>query len=59
MQGKISDSFLKSVDIVKELEGPPLSRESTLLTKEQLEFELSILEISWGSEFDNITNFLE
>jgi hypothetical protein len=59
LEGKRSDSFLKSLDIVKELEGPPLIRESTLLTKEQLESELNILKISWGSEFDNLTNFPE
>jgi hypothetical protein len=34
-------------------------RETTLLTKEQLESELNILKISWGSEFDNLTNFPE
>jgi hypothetical protein len=34
---KRSDSFLKSLEIVKELEGPQLIRESMLITKEQLE----------------------
>jgi hypothetical protein len=57
LEGKISDSFLKSLDIVKELEGPPLIRESMLLTREQLEYELNILNISWGSEFENLTKF--
>jgi hypothetical protein len=59
IEEKISDSFLKLIEIVKELEGPPLIRESTLLTKEQLESELNILKISWGSEFDNLTSFPE
>ena len=34
-------------------------RESTLLTKEQLEYELNIRKISWGSDFDNLTNLPE
>jgi hypothetical protein len=52
IEEKRSDAFLRSLEIVKELEGPPLIRESTMLTKEQLESELNILKISWGSEFD-------
>jgi hypothetical protein len=59
VDGKRSDSFLKSLEIVKKLEGPQLVRESKLLTKEQLETELNILKTSWDSEFDNLTNFLE
>jgi len=34
LEGKKFDLFLKSLDIVKELKGPPLVREATLLTKE-------------------------
>jgi hypothetical protein len=45
------------VDIVKELEGLFLIKESILLTKDQMEAEISTLIDSWGIEFDNLTNF--
>lgn len=47
--------FLIFVDIVKELEGPSLIRDSILLTKDQMEVELSTLTIAWGTEFDELT----
>jgi len=39
--------FLKVVDIVKELEGPPLIIDSMLLTRDQMEVELGILGDAW------------
>ena len=56
---KRSDSFFKSLEIVKKLEGLQLVRESKLLTKEQLETELNILKTLWDSDFDHLTKFLE
>lgn len=47
--------FLIFVDIVKELEGPSLIRDSIPLTKDQMEVELSTLTIAWGTEFDELT----
>lgn len=41
--------------MVKELEGPSLIRDSILLTKDQMEVELSTLTIAWGTEFDELT----
>jgi hypothetical protein len=51
--------FLKDTYIVKELKGPPLIRDSTLLINDQMEVELSTLRITWGIEFDDLTNFSE
>jgi hypothetical protein len=34
LEGKRSDLFLKYIDIAEEFEGPPLVRETKLLTKE-------------------------
>ena len=51
--------FLKDTYIVKELKGPPLIRDSTLLINDQMEVELSTLRITWGIEFDDLTNFPE
>jgi hypothetical protein len=56
LEGRKSTLFLKVVDIVKELEGPTLIRDSTLLTKDQMEAELSTLKVAWGTEFDDLTN---
>jgi hypothetical protein len=56
---KRSNAFLKALEIVKDLKGPQLVRESMLIPKEQLETELSVIKASWASEFDNLTDFLE
>jgi len=45
------------VDILKELEGLFLIKESILLTEDQMEAEITTLVFAWGIEFDNLTNF--
>jgi hypothetical protein len=59
INSKISDLFLKLVDLTKELEGPHLIMDSILLSKDQLQEQLEALKTSWASEFDNLTEFLE
>jgi hypothetical protein len=56
---KRSNAFLKALEIVKDIEGPQLIRESMLIPKEKLETKLSVIKASWASEFDNLTNFPE
>ena len=51
--------FLKVDDIVKELKGPPLIMDSMLLTRDHMEADLGILRVTWGTKFDDLTNFLE
>jgi hypothetical protein len=49
LEGRRSTLFLKVADIVKELKGPPLIRDSMLLTRDQMEVELGILRVAWGT----------
>jgi hypothetical protein len=59
INSKRSDLFLKLVDLTKELEGPHFIMDSILLTKDQLQEQLEALKISWASEFNILTKFLE
>jgi hypothetical protein len=45
--------------MVKEMKVPPLIRDSMLLKRGQMKSELDILMVSWGTKFDDLTNFLE
>jgi hypothetical protein len=49
--------LLKVTNIIEELEGPPLIRYLMLLTRDQIEAKLGVLSITWGTKFDDITNF--
>jgi hypothetical protein len=59
LEEKKNALFLKVLDIMKELEGPLLIKESMLLNKDQVEAELSVLRVAWGTKLDDIRNFLE
>jgi hypothetical protein len=41
--------FLKVLDIIKELEGPILIKYSMFLSKDQVEIELGVLRVAWGT----------
>nr|KUM50079.1 hypothetical protein ABT39_MTgene3307 [Picea glauca]QHR88587.1 hypothetical protein Q903MT_gene2601 [Picea sitchensis] len=49
--------FLKVVNIIKELEGPSLIKDSMLLSRDQIEVEISNLRNSWGTQFDDLAGF--
>jgi hypothetical protein len=57
LEERKSALFLKNLDIIKELEGPLLIKDSMLLNKDQVEEELSVLRVAWGTKFDDLTNF--
>ena len=44
-------------DVVNELEGPPLVKDSTLLSLDELEIELSKLRDKCTKEFNGMSNF--
>ena len=52
-----SNIFFKVVDVIKELKGPPIIKESILLTKEDMGTELSKLRKIWDNNFDSLTDF--
>jgi hypothetical protein len=54
---KISNTFLKELEIVKYIEGPQLRRDSMPIPKEKLEMELSVIKASSASEFNNLIDF--
>jgi len=56
---KKSSLFLKALDVIKELEGPLLIKESKLLNKDQVETKLRTQRTTSGVEFDDLENFLE
>jgi hypothetical protein len=57
LEKKKSALFLKDLDIIKELEGLLLIKESMLLNKDLVEVELSVLRVTWGTKFDDLGNF--
>jgi hypothetical protein len=59
LEEKKNALFLKVLDIMKELEGLLLIKESMLLNKDQVEAELSVLRVAWGTKLDDVRNFLE
>jgi len=56
---KRSESLLNSIEIVKDLEGLQLIRYSMRIAKDNLEIDLNVINSSSGSEFGNLTKFLE
>ena len=44
-------------DVINKLEGPPLIKDSTLISPNELEVELSKLKDKWAREFDNLLDF--
>ena len=54
---KRGDSFLKSFDIVKELQGPQLLRKSGIITKDQLDKDLATVKIAWANKFEILVEF--
>jgi hypothetical protein len=56
---KISSAFFKALEIVKDLEGPPLIRYSIVITKEQLDMKLGVIKSSWVIQFNDLTEFPE
>lgn len=48
--------LFKAYDIVKELEGPPPVKDSTLLSYEELETDLSKLRDKWAEEFNSFSD---
>ena len=49
--------FFKVTDAIVELGGPPLIWDSTLISPDQLEVEVSKLMDKWVGEFDNMSYF--
>jgi hypothetical protein len=49
LEERRSSLFLWVMDIIKELKGPPLIRDSMLLTRDQMQDELGILRVAWGT----------
>jgi hypothetical protein len=56
---KSPDSFFKSLEIFKKLEGPQLISEYKLLTNDKFEMKLNIHITLLASKFDNLTNVLK
>ena len=52
-----SSIFFKVSDAIKELEGPPLIKDSMLISPNELNVELSKLKGKWVAEFDDLSNF--
>jgi hypothetical protein len=52
---KGNGALFKALEIVKDLKGPPLIRDSMIITKEQWNTELGVVKASWESEFDDLT----
>jgi hypothetical protein len=53
------DAILKAFDVVKEMQGPHLFRNSTMITKEELDIHLAAMKTSLSNEFDNLMEFPE
>jgi hypothetical protein len=53
------DVILKAFDVVKELQGPQIFRNSTMITKEELDSHLVAMKTSLANDFDNLMEFLE
>ena len=50
--------FFKIINVIVELEGPPLVQYSTLISSDELEVEMSTkLKNKWVEELANLTNF--
>ena len=59
LEEKKSIVFFKVVEAITKLGGPPMVKNSTLLSLNDLEYELSKLKEKWVEEFENLSNFLE
>jgi hypothetical protein len=46
LEERRSSLFLRVTYIIKELEGPPLIRDSLLLTRDQMQVEIGILKVA-------------
>jgi hypothetical protein len=53
------DVILKAFDVVKEMQGPQLFINSTMITKEELNSHLVAMKTSLASDFDNLVEFPE
>ena len=51
--------FFKVFDVIAELGGPTLIRDSTLISPDELQVELSKLKDKWAREFNNMSYFFE
>ena len=50
-----SATFFKIIDVIAELGGPPIMRNSTLIIVDNLEFEVSKLKYKQAREFDSLS----
>ena len=57
LENKKSAPFFKITDVMNEVQGPPLTKESTLISPEELETKLDKLRDKWVEEFDSLSNF--
>ena len=57
LEDRKSAVFFKVFDVVNELEGTPLVKDSTLLSPNELETKLFKLKDKWYDEFDSLYDF--
>jgi hypothetical protein len=53
------DAILKAFDVIKEMQGPQLFRNSAMITKEELDSQLVAMKTSLATDFDNLVEFPE
>ena len=57
VKSKRGDIFFKLVDLTKELDGPNLSMDTILLSKDKLLEQLDVLKVAWENEFTGSIEF--
>jgi hypothetical protein len=57
LEDKKSATFFKITDLVNELQGPPLIKDSMSISLEEMETELARLRDKWVEEFDSLSYF--
>ena len=57
LEDQKSAIFFKVFDVIKELEGPPLIKVSTLISVDELDNELCELKDKWVGEFNDLLDF--
>ena len=59
LEDRKSSILFKVTNAIVQLGGPPLIRESTLVSLDDMEVEVSKLKDKWVREFDNLLDFFE
>ena len=59
LEDQKSAIFFRVFNVVKDLEGPPLIKGSTLISADELDSELSKLKDKWDGQFNDLLYFTE